>query len=276
MKNEFLNVGCGKHYHKDWINVDFVSDSNYVIAHNLLKGIPFENNSFSVVYHSHVLEHFSPQEGVFLIDECFRVLKSGGTLRIAIPDLEQIAKNYLLYLDEADRHNDDLSDFKYEWSKLELIDQIARNVSGGVMANYINTALDTKFDFIKSRLGMEIQRGKIPVLHEVKNRYWNALKNLNFKKVRYYLGYLAVSVIGGRDFGSAFKIGYFRTFTGENHRWMYDRYSLKKLLHSIGFKDIKVCAPNESRIKNFNDYQLDVVDNKTRKPDSLFIEATKL
>ena len=41
---ELLNLGCGTRFHPSWTNVDFVSTGNNVIAHNLLNGIPFEDN----------------------------------------------------------------------------------------------------------------------------------------------------------------------------------------------------------------------------------------
>jgi hypothetical protein len=31
----------------------------------------------------------------------------------------------------------------------------------------------------------------------------------------------------------------------------------------------------DSQIRGFNDYQLDIIDGKVRKPDSLFMEARK-
>ena len=71
------------------------------------------------------------------------------------------------------------------------------------------------------------------------------------------------------------KIGKFR-LSGEIHQWMYDKYSLGKLLKETGFKNIKVCNSFESSIPDFNKYHLDIEeDNSIRKPDSLFMEAIK-
>ena len=64
--------------------------------------------------------------------------------------------------------------------------------------------------------------------------------------------------------------------SGEVHRWMYDRWSLGRLLEECGFSDTRVCAASESRIPGFSAYLLDCEeDGSTRKPDSLFIEAQK-
>jgi len=56
---------------------------------------------------------------------------------------------------------------------------------------------------------------------------------------------------------------------------MYDRFSLNRLLENTGFNEIKVCTANESHIPDFNIYQLDVVNGKVRKPESIFFEALK-
>jgi hypothetical protein len=64
--------------------------------------------------------------------------------------------------------------------------------------------------------------------------------------------------------------------SGEVHQWMYDRYSLKKILGETGFVDIQQCCADQSEIPNFNSYLLDIEPNgKIRKPDSFFMEAWK-
>ena len=64
--------------------------------------------------------------------------------------------------------------------------------------------------------------------------------------------------------------GRFR-FGGEIHQWMYDRYSLGRLLEKVGFNDIVVRSADTSYIDNWKDYKLD----DTSENASLFIEAIK-
>jgi len=90
-----LNLGCGQRFHPDWMNIDFVSHAPEVMAHDLTTGIPVPDNSADAVYHSHVLEHFSKSNGAAFIQECFRVLKPGGVLRVVVPDLEALALQYV-------------------------------------------------------------------------------------------------------------------------------------------------------------------------------------
>ena len=138
MKN--LNLGCGYNYvvSSEWTNLDFISTGEGVMAHNLLSGIPFESESFDLVYHSHLLEHFTKEDGEKLIAECFRVLRPGGILRIAVPDLESIVKNYLNVLESGlNKPGDEMIRANYDWIILELYDQTVRTKSGGNMAKYL-------------------------------------------------------------------------------------------------------------------------------------------
>jgi predicted SAM-dependent methyltransferase len=43
---------------------------------------------FDHVFHEHLIEHLNLEESIRFTGECFRVLRSGGVLRIATPDLE--------------------------------------------------------------------------------------------------------------------------------------------------------------------------------------------
>jgi hypothetical protein len=64
--------------------------------------------------------------------------------------------------------------------------------------------------------------------------------------------------------------------SGEIHKWMYDQYSLRQLLNTVGFSTIKFVTPSESSIANWNSYGLDLkLDGSVHKPNSLFAEATK-
>lgn len=282
---KLLNLGCGNKYHKDWTNVDFVSSSEYIIPHNLLKGIPFPNNSFDVVYHSHVLEHFSKEDGFHFIQECYRVLNKNGTIRFAVPDLETIAKEYLKNLELA-ISGDIKAKHNYEWIKLELFDQMVRNESGGEMKSYLYQPVIPNESYVFDRIGDEGKTIREAFLSKQNQIHIVAKKNKtkvsNLKRVLNKLKTIITKIKGGKSKSvlttqqaNALKIGQFR-LGGEIHQWMYDRYSLSELLNKVGFTEIKVCNAYESKIQNWETYQLDVINGEVRKPDSLFIEAKKL
>ena len=96
-----LNIGCGAHYHPAWTNIDVAPASKEVLPWDVKKGLPFKDDSFDVVYHSHVLEHLSPQDASPFLRETARVLKPAGMTRVVVPDLEQIVRLYLEKLEAA-------------------------------------------------------------------------------------------------------------------------------------------------------------------------------
>lgn len=53
-----------------------------------------KDNAFDGIFSEHVLEHFYIDDARRLLLECKRVLKSGGTLRIAVPSLECAIARY--------------------------------------------------------------------------------------------------------------------------------------------------------------------------------------
>ena len=281
---KLLNLGCGNTHHKDWLNIDFISNSEFVKSHNLLSGIPLEDNSVDVVYHSHVLEHFTKEDGKVFIEECYRVLKKDGIIRIAVPDFETIAREYLKNLDLADE-NDSMAEKNYEWINLELFDQMVRNKSGGTMISYLGNPYLENEKYVNQRWGYEAKNLRSNLLEEDKKNVdtKTTIKSQPgfFEKFKRKLkrGILKLSRIAEEKLSpedrEALQIGKFR-MGGEIHQWMYDRYSLKKLLFESGFCNVKIKDGYTSEIPNWEKYQLDLVDGEVRKPDSLFMEARKV
>lgn len=93
-----LNIGCGTDYKDGWVNIDNNSDNNIEkldLSWDMRKPLPFENESVDYIFNEHFLEHLSVEEGQLAIKDFLRVLKKGGVLRIAMPDLGEVVKNYL-------------------------------------------------------------------------------------------------------------------------------------------------------------------------------------
>lgn len=290
---KLLNLGCGKRIHTDWTNIDFVSTLDGVIAHNLTQGIPFPDNSFDVVYHSHVLEHFSQDTAKFFIAECYRVLRPQGVLRIAIPDLEQIAKTYLHALDGANAGAEDWA-ANYDWILLEMYDQTVRNCPGGEMVKYFQRETVPNEQFVLERCGVEAKKMIQGGYHhwektvstesvDSKNPVEQLVKSI-YRTIRYPTTYGRNVLNNGREsilkvlLGSEYdnlQIGRFRQ-RGEIHQWMYDRYSLRVILESNGFSDVVPRLASESYIPDWKSFNLDTEpDGSTYKPDSLYMEAIK-
>ncbi len=244
-----VNLGCGNNWREGWINIDVVSNSPYVKAYDLRKGIPLENESADFVYSSHMLEHLGKREAENFIRECFRVLKKGGIIRIAVPDLETIAREYLKNL-EAAKKGDEEAKKRYEWIMLELLDQTVRERSGGEMLKYWAQKEIPAYDYVIERVGSEAE---------------NAIAQIRAS------GY----VPSEKEPQDPCEIGKFR-LSGEIHKWMYDEFSLGELLKKAGFVNVKKVSAYESSCNEFLENNLDLTeDGKIRKPDSLFMEGVK-
>jgi predicted SAM-dependent methyltransferase len=108
-----VNIGCGTTAPEGWYNIDnspTIWWSRIPVAskvfkttpwprsvhrHDVLKGLPFADHSVDFIYSSHTFEHFTYPQSLALTKECLRVLKPEGILRLVVPDLEQIARDYL-------------------------------------------------------------------------------------------------------------------------------------------------------------------------------------
>jgi predicted SAM-dependent methyltransferase len=278
-----LNLGCGYNYSTEWINLDFVKTGECVTECNLLNGIPFESNSYDILYHSHVLEHFSKSDGERFLRECYRVLKPGGIIRVVVPNLEIIVREYLKNLSDSLNGNMESKE-KYDWIMLELFDQTVRTFSGGEMAKYLCRTELTNKDYIYSRIGDEVNYNhetETSIINQEKqNVSLLGLFKTNLKRVYQIPKGILRRTLFKRDLSllekekAAIELGKFR-LAGEVHQWMYDRYSLDRLLSDCGFINMEIVTAFQSEIKDWDTYQLDAIKGVVRKPDSLFMEAFK-
>ncbi|OQY75516.1 MAG: hypothetical protein B6D44_01220 [Ignavibacteriales bacterium UTCHB2] len=216
-----LNVGCGAVRPKNWINTDSsinaliqklpfvgkyfarqlikssVYESDNVKYMNLNKYWKFEDQNVDVVYASHIFEHLSDKAKKIFLIESYRVLKSGGVLRIVVPDLYKVSKKYIMDFESGDE--------------------------------------DASHSFLHSL--------NLHKVYEVSSAFKNKLKKL---------------------------ISWFQKYP-HLHKYMYDQYSLTKILNESGFRNIKVMEMGKSdRFAEINDVEVN------RDTDiSLYIECEK-
>lgn len=96
-----LHLGCYQKHIKGYINVDCRADINPTpdVVDDCAKLEKFENNSASVIYNSHIIEHFKHREYKQVLKRWYDVLKPGGILRTATPDFRAICECYLYHGD---------------------------------------------------------------------------------------------------------------------------------------------------------------------------------
>jgi predicted SAM-dependent methyltransferase len=268
----YLNLGCGERIHPEWINLDLTAARSNVIAHDLAKGIPFPTDSADAVYLAAVFEHIRREDAANFLTEIYRVLKPAGIVRVGVPDLEKICRTYLEKLQAAAAGNQSAAN-DYDWILLEMLDQMVRERSGGLMLRYLQQEALPNEQFIFERIGDEGRK----LIDQIRSQR-NAEKKTAFQRVRAAIHTLRdrlLSMLPGRNKVRALAIGRFR-LSGEVHHWMYDRFSLARELVAAGFREPTVRSPSESAIPDWGRFCLDVQSDGTiNKPDLLFMEAIK-
>ncbi len=89
-----LHLGAGTNVLDGWLNTDLEPTSADIQFLDSTKQFPFEDRSVDVVFSEHHLEHITYSEGGYMLRECRRVLKPGGRIRIATPDLGVLLRMY--------------------------------------------------------------------------------------------------------------------------------------------------------------------------------------
>ena len=121
-----VNIGCGRTPTEGWLNFDNspaiklakspfkyklakaigllnegqIENIKWNMKHNIqfadaTKSIPLQTSSVDCMYTSHMVEHLSQKGARSFLKEVKRVLKVGGVVRIAVPDLRIAVDDYL-------------------------------------------------------------------------------------------------------------------------------------------------------------------------------------
>ena len=273
-KARFLNLACGAHYLKndEWLNLDFQSRNKYVLGANLLKPLPLHTNSFDLVYCSHFIEHLVEMDASKLLNEIFRVLKPGGTLRLVTPDMENLATTYLLHLRTK---NYLFADFV----KTEIIDQFVRQEPGGAFSSWLKLAKDNRelADFIKIRTGISVTTKKTSETNEQNRNLSQESSLLNSTRIKMAITKLYCRILT-RFFPEWFRRYHISLATpGERHFNLYDEYSLTDTLGKSGFCEIERVSHDRTNSGIPTITELDTLEDGSARggQGSMFFEAKK-
>lgn len=117
--HEYVQFGCGFSAPEGWLNFDTSPTLRFerlpvfgrlytrnaqrfpasVRYGNIIKGLPVADGACQGIYCSHVLEHLALDEFNAALRNVSRHLKPGGTFRMVLPDLEQLARDYVANTD---------------------------------------------------------------------------------------------------------------------------------------------------------------------------------
>ena len=88
-----LHLGSGTHRLEGWVNVDLLG-MPADLRWNVTRPLPCPDGAATAVFLEHVLEHFPLAAGLDLLEECRRVLASGGVVRAGVPDFGRYITSY--------------------------------------------------------------------------------------------------------------------------------------------------------------------------------------
>lgn len=268
-----INLACGGKLCNQlgWINADHSPSTKEVMQVNLLKPLPFENNTFDIVYHAQFIEHLPMDLANTFLKECYRVLKPNGVLRVVTPDLKDQASEYLKTLQNVlDNPNDGDAKLQYDWIRLEMLDQLTRQKAGGDMVDFLSRSGKNAQNYIQRRLGRSGE-WMIPSPSKLQSSSQRQSLKQVLRKIRD-----SFKLVIRKLTPEAFLVGNFR-MSGEVHLCMYDEHLLTSVLSGCGFCNIKQVTAKSSQIEAWGETLLDAdSDGNPDCPASLFMEAIKL
>ncbi|MBL7996227.1 methyltransferase domain-containing protein [bacterium] len=169
-----INLGCGLDNPSNWIGIDggvsvvvknlpgpiikllykfqntsknvdvytFIAKlkSTEIIHFDFKYGIPYDDATIPNIYSSHFFEHLSRERCKFILENCFRVMKKGGVIRICVPSLDEEVEKIRKAL------------HCYDNSDILPIEKYVTNSSSGYLSEYSNHRWMYNFDELKKIL----------------------------------------------------------------------------------------------------------------------------
>ena len=89
-----LHFGCGPRVLPGCVNIDGWSFPGIDFATDLRRPLPFDDAACRLIFTEHVFEHIDAEFRLPVLHEFLRILQPGGTLRIVVPDCEQVVDAY--------------------------------------------------------------------------------------------------------------------------------------------------------------------------------------
>jgi predicted SAM-dependent methyltransferase len=83
-----LQIGAGHNPLLGWLCTDIAPVHPGIVFLDATQPFPLPDNSFDAVSSEHMIEHIGYDPGQFMLRECHRILKPGGRIRVATPDLQ--------------------------------------------------------------------------------------------------------------------------------------------------------------------------------------------
>jgi SAM-dependent methyltransferase len=89
-----LHLGCGPVLLDGWLNADWRPRTAAHVFVDVTEVLPFPDQSFDYILTEHLIGDLSYAQLGLMLDECYRVLRPRGRLRISTPNLAKLAELY--------------------------------------------------------------------------------------------------------------------------------------------------------------------------------------
>lgn len=132
-----LQIGSGSIALPGWLNTDAWPRCEGGVCLDVRKSFPFEERTFDYVFSEHMIYQFDWHQGISILKECCRVLKPGGTLRVAVADLEVLIGLYT-------RGDDPLDQRFIAWEAERFPERVCKPMAAFVINNHFR-AWSTEF-----------------------------------------------------------------------------------------------------------------------------------
>lgn len=80
-----LHLGCGDIIKEGWVNLDIREMPGVDVVRDVLRGLPFHDETFDHILSTNFLEHIPQADVIWFMNEMWRVLKFGGTMQHLVP-----------------------------------------------------------------------------------------------------------------------------------------------------------------------------------------------
>lgn len=104
-----LNLGCGRLKRSGWVNVDISKDVEPDLVADVTKGLPYKDDSVEEVHSGCMIEQLERDEFLYVMNEIWRVLQSGGVFTGYVPSTDP----RVMHLDPMDRMFFQEGSFRY-------------------------------------------------------------------------------------------------------------------------------------------------------------------
>jgi SAM-dependent methyltransferase len=147
-----LNIAAGESVLDGWFNTDIRADSPQIFYMDATKTLPLNNRCIDYIYCEHFIEHITYKQGIKFLQECHRVLKCSGKIRIATPNLDFIVSLNSKHL------NDIQKDYIKWYCDRYVTDRLPRqDYDAGLVINSMLTDHEHKFVYRYSILKESLQ-----------------------------------------------------------------------------------------------------------------------